>query len=63
MPLGCWTATATAPRILRDIGRDYADLYWERYGPGDGSGSLAPTIGQFRAPLQVIGQPATQKGR
>jgi hypothetical protein len=42
---------------LRDIGRDFADLYWERYE------ATAPAIGQFERRSRGTGEPPPRNGR
>jgi hypothetical protein len=42
---------------LRDIGRDYADLYWERYE------ATAPVSGQFERRSRGTGEPPPRNGR
>jgi hypothetical protein len=55
--LGLLNGHGHEAKDLRDIGRDYADLYWERYGPGDGCGSLAPSTGSFERHSKSSGNP------
>lgn len=42
---------------LRDIGRDYAELYWERYE------CCAPSTGQFERRSRGTGEPPPRNGR
>ena len=45
------------PKDLRDIGRDFADLYWERYG------ATAPATGQFERRSKSSGDPPPKTAR
>lgn len=55
--LGLLNGHGHEAKDLRDIGRDYAELYWERYE------LTAPSTGQFERRSRGTGEPPPRNGR
>lgn len=55
--LGLLNGHGHEAKDLRDIGRDYADLYWERYE------ACAPSTGRFERRSRGTGEPPPRNGR
>jgi hypothetical protein len=55
--LGLLTGHGHEPTDLRNVGREYAELYWERYA------ATAPTTGQFERRSRGTGDPPPRNWR
>lgn len=55
--LGLLNGHGHEAKDLRDVGREYAELYWERYA------DLAPTVGSFERHSRATGNPPERTRR